>query len=175
MFAGAILLIVAASGQTSDGPNAPLRNGRLQCAFPDAVRRTCGAITGITGIVVGSNRYSLTARIAVSNAPLTVLTMTADMEIDADTTCGIAQRADYMAASLDVGDRRLSPEEAAPALEALADMAEPTFGRRICTTMRPDGDAFVQHMTIDGVGQPDGAIRFIWIGAQDGYRLSAPH
>ena len=146
-----ILLAASAAQPTSANPLAPALAGQLECHFPNDQAKTC--------------------RLLAPQGPVT-LEVTSDATVKKDTVCGIILRSDLDKGQLKVADHALTPAEAAPIIEQIAQAMAPMFDKEACSTFVPSGDGLTIKSSIAGTPRPELDQPMKWVAPAAGYKVA---
>jgi hypothetical protein len=144
---------------------APAAEGKLQCYSPDAGRKTCRSIAGYgTG---PNGRIDDIAVVLISADPPVTMETVSPVEVRGRQICGRISSRDIDAAKFLVAGAAASPTQTASLREGMRSALKEVFGKEICTTFVPDGEAFIARGTADGKRLDD--QRVIWVSPEEGY------
>jgi hypothetical protein len=166
------LALLAGTGwaRADNDPLADARQGRVQCYTPDAARKTCAAMAAY--VFSPDGRITNPAVVLVGAQPVTLMRVTAPVEIKAGAVCGVPRAEDIDGAAIQVAGRQLTPEEAAPIKAQIETAFAARNGKEICTTYVPNGDRLSAQVTVDGVPEPKMSATVIWVAREDGYTVA---
>lgn len=165
----AILFLAISIGQSAPDPLAPAREGKLQCTAPNLAKKKCLAMSRYTPLASGG--YRNTTTVIISAEPLITMEIAADATVDGGAVCGILRHEDILAATIAVGGQTMSTADAAPLIDRMANGMKDSFGKKVCTRFRAEGDVMVSEAEIDGTPQPDMTLKFLWVRPEDGYTV----
>lgn len=150
-------------------PIAQASQGQLQCYAPNPARRTCQAMAGYAAKADGSIDNPST--LMISPAPLILMRAVTPVTIKAGQVCGYVRASDITGAQFTINGQPATPEQAAMLSGRLATAEKAMFDHEICTAYVPDGDGLIAKASIDGVAQPKGDQKVIWVSPADGYKV----
>jgi len=159
----------AAWGATLTGPIAPAARGQVQCYRPNVAAKTCLSIAAYT--LDSAGVIQNTAFVLVNPDPLIIMTTTSPVRIDHGQVCGSISQDDLSAARFTVAGQEATPEQEARLRGLVIQAMSKFFGHDLCTAYVPDGGAFIAKATDNGVPQPQGEQKVIWISTTDGYHV----
>jgi len=164
------LLAAAAAQPVSSNPLAPALAGQLECHFPNDQAKTCRALGWYKPL--GRDRYSSTSLVLLSPQGPVTLEITSEATVKKDAVCGIVLRADLEKGQLKAADHVLTPAEAAPVIEQIAQAMAPLFDKEVCSTFAPSGSGLTVKPTIAGTPRPDLDQPVKWVAPTDGYKVA---
>jgi hypothetical protein len=165
------ILSLSAVAQTPDLPSPlePASRGMMQCYSPNTQEKTCQSMAIYRATANGG--IENVANVLVLPSPAIVMTITSLATVRDAQVCGYVLTKDLDKASFTMGGTGVSPEMTANFRARMPILYGSTIEREVCTAYKPDGDAFVTSITVDGVPQHDAAMRVIWVSPSDGYRV----
>jgi len=165
-----ILLAASAAQPTSANPLAPALAGQLECHFPNDQAKTCRSLASYKAL--GGDRYTSTTLILLAPQGPVTLEVTSDATVKKDTVCGIILRSDLDKGQLKVADHALTPAEAAPIIEQIAQAMAPMFDKEACSTFVPSGDGLTIKSSIAGTPRPELDQPMKWVAPAAGYKVA---
>jgi hypothetical protein len=166
------LMMLLAAGQGAADPLAPARAGKMQCVAPNKEKKTCLAIGSFTVRPDGS--YDSVVTVMINPVPAITMETRSTGKVENGAVCGTVRKEDYAAAKLTLDGAPMDEAMAAGVRTQVAAAVASMDGKYGCSHDKPDGDMFVAEVTLDGVARPELTQKFIWIGADDGYKLGMP-
>jgi hypothetical protein len=163
-----LLASVAVRAETD--PLADARTGKLQCYAPDAARKTCKALAAY--VFGADGTITNPAVVLVAPQPIILMHVNAPVAVRDGAICGVARAEDIDSSSIEVAGHPATPEEEGPIKARIKTSIEPRMGKEICTSYLPSGDHLTAQVTVDGTLQPQMAAAVIWVGREEGYRVS---
>jgi hypothetical protein len=164
------LLAAAAVQPASANPLAPALAGQLQCNHPNEQAKTCRSIASYKSL--GGGRYSSTDTLPLSPDGRATLEVTSELTVKDSSVCGQIRREDLDKGQIKVADRALTPAEAQPIKDQVAQAMTPFFGKQACVTFVASDKGLVEKTSLDGTPRPDLDQPVKWVTPTDGYTLA---
>lgn len=138
--------------------------GKVECANPDPIAKTCSSMDTYARRPDGV--IETTATIAINPAPLITVTTTAPTEIMGNRQCGEMKRALVDTASVQIDGKPADPAMTARVRAAMGTAFAKAEVKRICAVYAPTSDGgYSEHAVIDGVEHPEDEQKVMFVPA----------
>jgi len=163
------LLAAAAAQPAGTNPLAPALAGQILCNHPNEQTKTCQSIVSYKSL--GGDRYSSTDTILLSPQGPATLEVTSELTVKGGSACGLIRREDLDKGQIKVGDHVLTPAEAQPIKDQVAQAMAPFFDKQGCVTYVASDKGLTEKASLDGTPRPDLDQPVKWVAPTDGYKL----
>lgn len=164
------LLAAAAAQPASANPLAPALAGQLQCHYPNEQAKTCRTLVSYKSL--GGDRYSSTDTILLSPQGPVTLDVTSELAVKDGAACGQIRREDLETGQVKVADRVLTPAEAQPIKDQIAQAMASFFDKQGCATYVASDKGLIEKVSLAGTPRPDLDQPVKWVAPGDGYKVA---
>lgn len=154
-----------------DNPLAPVAQGLIECANPDAIAKTCRSLARYTP--QGDGTFITHAEVLLVPSEPVTITLTGATKLKGHEVCSTLTTAMVKAGTLRYAGT-LVPDKAAVQItpRILAGLTRAgVLDKEVCTTQSPDGNGFLEKATVDGHTTPEAEAHLVWLSPDAGYTV----
>jgi hypothetical protein len=104
-------------------------------------------------------------------APLVTMEINISGKVEGGKVCNLVRTADFESAKLSMNGGAVNAAMEQAIRAQIGASLAPMDGKTACATEKADGDVMVAEAALDGVARPDLNQRYIWVKADEGYKI----